>query len=324
MFEIGEALQDMLTTPTTPRRTKLLDHSVEQPQAFQATSTAHSAPAAPIPGESLTRHGSLRHARLVGSLVMEVRRYEDLRRAHGRLTRQVKGMCRYACDGDTKAGQALCAEALGEPKSELAINVLGMMLPYLEAMKPLEAALTITEKTIISLTKQLPIWKAWGANIKGLSARFLGLIIGEAHYPPGEFKSPAALWKRMGLAVIDGGRQTMAAGERGVMMGYCPRRRCLMWNVGNSLLKGGIAHGVARSIYGQLYMDRKAYELTRTDINLCAHNRAKRYVEKRLLRDLWRAWRAASGILTEGGDVKQAPGESLSSPVAKPDARDPS
>jgi hypothetical protein len=29
----------------------------------------------------------------------------------------------------------------------------------------------------------------------------------------------------------------------------------------------------------------------------------------------------ASGTLTEGGDAKQAPGESLSGPVAKPDAQ---
>lgn len=42
-----------------------------------------------------------------------------------------------------------------------------------------------------------------------------------------------------------------------------------------------------------LYDERKAYEAGRVETPAHAHNRAKRYIEKRLIRDLWRAWRAA-------------------------------
>ena len=62
---------------------------------------------------------------------------------------------------------------------------------------------------------------------------------------------------------------------------------------------GNSTGSVAINPWGALYVERKAYELAREVDGkpmtaMHAHNRAKRYVEKRLLRELWKAWRVAS------------------------------
>jgi len=69
--------------------------------------------------------------------------------------------------------------------------------------------------------------------------------------------------------------------------GYSPKRRSRMWNIGDALIKGN-----ADGIYRATYLKRKEYELARNPEmpKIHAHRRAQRYMEKRLLRDLWRAW----------------------------------
>ncbi len=103
----------------------------------------------------------------------------------------------------------------------------------------------------------------------------------------------------MGMAVIGGERQRRVAGEGAIEHGYVARRRSLMWNIGECLIKAQVRKDpadetkrIAIGSYGQVYLDRKAYEQTRTESLALAHNRAKRYMEKRLLRELWKAWRA--------------------------------
>jgi hypothetical protein len=139
--------------------------------------------------------------------------------------------------------------------------------------------------------------------VSGLGDFSLAGIIGECGgHAPGDFRSPAALWKRMGLAVIGDGRQRRVAGDAALEHGYSPTRRSLMWTVGECIIKAQVraekdADGTrtgSRAIgpYGALYLERKAYEAERVETAAHAHNRAKRYTEKRLLRDLWRAWRA--------------------------------
>jgi hypothetical protein len=113
------------------------------------------------------------------------------------------------------------------------------------------------------------------------------------------------VWKRMGMAVIDGGRQRRVAGDAALLHGYSPARRSIMWNIGACLIKaqvrsakdeeGNKLASTAIGPYGQLYIDRKAMEAERVDSAAHAHNRAQRYVEKRLLRDMWKAWRAMDG-----------------------------
>lgn len=260
-------------------------------------------------GEGQTRRGAQNAIALAGSLAIETRRYVDLRRAKARLDLQVKAMCRYACDGDTKAGQKLYAEIAKAPKSALAIDVAGMAVPYFKAMEPLDHAIEGIAKTIAKLGRQAPEWY-WAASVSGLSDRFLGLVIGELGATPGQFKSVSAVWKRMGLAVMSDGRQRRVTGDAALEHGYVARRRSLMWNIGESMIKQQVRKApedglpgsnasdddqarVAIGPYGEIYLERKAFELTRVESRAHAHNRAKRYMEKRLLRELWKASRAA-------------------------------
>lgn len=56
-----------------------------------------------------------------------------------------------------------------------------------------------------------------------------------------------------------------------------------MWNVGACIVKAG---GPLKEAYDA----RKVIEATKVETKAHAHNRAQRYIEKRFLRQLWRAW----------------------------------
>ena len=111
------------------------------------------------------------------------------------------------------------------------------------------------------------------------------------------------LWRRMGLDVNDQGGARKR--ESGVANGYSPKRRSIMWNVGDVLVKTN-----RDGPYRTLYLERKAYELAREPEMqpMRAHLRAQRFMEKRLLKDLWRAWRAATSPgMTPDADLSPSP-----------------
>jgi hypothetical protein len=223
---------------------------------------------------------------LVAELTVLKRRYDALRSAKQRLLLQALATCRSYAGGDKELG----AKLYRDPPPELA----AWLVPYSAAMAPLDVAIAEQEKLLTKLGKQLPVWD-WAAPILGLSSRFLAMVVAEAGTGPGDYRTPSALWKRMGLAVIDGQRQRKVAGEGAIEQGYVGRRRALLWNIGESIIRKQVRKGgVAIGELGQLYLDRKAYEAERAERPIVAHNRAKRYVEKRLLRELWKAWRAAT------------------------------
>ena len=77
-----------------------------------------------------------------------------------------------------------------------------------------------------------------------------------------------------------------------------------MWNRIDPLIKAQVSKvldesgedtgdRVGTGPYGKAYLDRKRYELERDPgmSKMHAHNRATRYMEKRLLKHLWQAWR---------------------------------
>jgi len=170
----------------------------------------------------------------------------------------------------------------------------------------LEAAAT---RAMTNLAKQLPV-AAWIDSIHGVGPKGLAIIIGEAG-DLGNYANPGKLWKRMGVAVIDGKRQggltKTAAKADWEVHGYNRVRRSRLYTIGDAMLKH------VKCPYRQIYLDRKAYESARAEADglivapavkipkakqaeyrSLGHidNRARRYVEKRLLKDLWRAWRA--------------------------------
>lgn len=249
----------------------------------------------------------------VGEIVAVYRRYEDFRRGRQRIELQAIATCRTVCGGDKVAGMKLYKA----PTDDVAL----WLSPYEAAMEPLTDAIKREEKLLTKLGKALPVAK-WADTVPGLSHRFLAAIVGECGIGPGEFKSVSALWKRMGMAVINGGRQRRVTGDAALEHGYVARRRALMWNIGDQVAvrqgirnpkddEGNSTGAVAINEWGALYLERKAYELAR-EIDgkpmtpMHAHNRAKRYVEKRLLRSLWQEWRRAQEILEPMGNPPAA------------------
>lgn len=163
-------------------------------------------------------------------------------------------------------------------------------------------------KEMERLAKSLPVWAAFGEGVRGFGARSLAVIVGEAG-DLGQYATKSKLWKRMGLAVMDGIRQgglsKNAGAEAWIAHGYNAKRRAMMFVIGDVLVKQG-------EHYRQVYLDRKQYERAMAVSNglIVApaakipekrkhefisdghiHRRAQRYMEKRLLRDLWKAWR---------------------------------
>lgn len=162
------------------------------------------------------------------------------------------------------------------------------------AREPFKAIERAAEKQMVALAQLLPAWEAFGKAIRGFGARNLAIIVGEAG-DLGGYATHSKLWKRMGLAVLDGVRQgglsKGASADDWIAHGYNRQRRSRMWNVGDPLIKGN-----RDGVYRTCYLARKKFELERDPEMkpIKAHRRAQRYMEKRLLRDLWRAWRRPS------------------------------
>jgi hypothetical protein len=165
------------------------------------------------------------------------------------------------------------------------------------------------EKRMEALGRQLPVW-LWVEGIRGFGPQGLAVVIGEAgdlsHYA-----TPAKLWKRMGLArvgdCIQGKPGPGATADDWIEHGYNPRRRSVMWNVGEALIKGNGSDGRYRRVYDE----RKLFEVAKAEAAGLqvvpsakipakrksefmsrghVHKRAQRYMEKRLLKHLWQAW----------------------------------
>lgn len=187
------------------------------------------------------------------------------------------------------------------------------------ARKPFDDIEAAATKEMERLASQLPAWTGWGIDIRGFSARGLAVIVGEAGNLS-NYATHSKLWKRMGVAVmgqgdgLDDHRQgapgTGASKDDWIAEGYSAKRRSRMFVIGDSFVKLGPSN--TPSFYQELYRARKAYEIARAqELGLIVapsakipakrkaefrsdghiHRRAQRYMEKRLLRDLWRAWR---------------------------------
>jgi hypothetical protein len=203
-------------------------------------------------------------------------------------------------------GVAKKGAAPGEDAADF-IEWRDVIAASIEARKPFDKIEAVTTKRMEELARQLPVWVEWGADVRGFGARSLAVIVGEAgdlsNYP-----KKGHLWKRMGLAVIDGVRQgglaKTAGAEAWIEHGYNRERRSRMFVIGDTLVKGG-------DEYRAVYLARKEYERSRaTAAGLIVapaakipakrkdefisdghiHRMAQRYMEKRLLRDLWQAW----------------------------------
>lgn len=183
------------------------------------------------------------------------------------------------------------------------------------SIAPLEDLKRDIEKRLEDLAKELPIYEWWKANVFKTSTLGLAVLIGEtgnlSHYPNDgrqKRRGPSCLYKRMGVAVIDGRRQGSPSSndtDEWIRHGYSPRRRAIMSFLGSALVR-------SKGQYYDIYLKRKQYEthrferqgkviviagkypkgIPKTECVPLAHidNRARRYTEKKLLKDMWKEW----------------------------------
>lgn len=220
-------------------------------------------------------------AAAVATVVDLWRQRVDLRRAEGRLNLQALAVCRRANDGDKALAQKAWAAIQAGREADPALATVTE--PYRQAMAGLNASATALEKELGRMVRPLAL-AAWGRGVRGLGELSIAGLIGEAAALPSHYKSVSAVWKRFGLAVIDGGRQRRVAdADAALRHGYAPQRRAFAYVLSTQLMRSQREGDPYRAIYDA----RKAYELARDIPKAHAHNRALRVMVKALLRDAW-------------------------------------
>ncbi|MFP1634114.1 hypothetical protein ACLB6G_20485 [Zhengella sp. ZM62] len=230
------------------------------------------------------------------------------KRAHLSLGAFIRTNLGWTKDGDAKANaeiRKLTSDMIdGKADRQDFAEIIEAALMAVDPFVKIEAD---CQKAMTKLAKKLPVWNAWGYAINGFGPVGLAMIVGEAG-DLSAYPKKGHLWKRMGLAVIDGTAQGRpgkgASASDWIARGYNPKRRSIIYQIGDSLIK-------KQSEYRDAYLERKAYERARAEmIGLQivpaakiprknadefmseghVHNRAQRYMEKRLLRDLHKQW----------------------------------
>lgn len=246
----------------------------------------------------------------LGIIVALWRQRQDLCRAKQRLDLQCQAVIRRYSDGDKAVAAKRWAAILKSADDPVA----AILMPYQMAMEPLEGSIHALELNYARMVRKLPLWTEWGKEVRGLGEGSMAGLIGEAARSPGDYRSVSALWKRMGLAVIDGGRQRKVAGDAALEHGYAPQRRAFCYVLSTSLMKAQLrsvkdedgkkaGESVAIGPYGELYLRRKAYELERGIPKAHAHNRAMRVMVKDLLKHCWVADRRATEQGSQAGNI---------------------
>lgn len=194
-----------------------------------------------------------------------------------KITKQAAKVVKYLFEGNDPEG--CCDERLALALSPIVAAAQQSLPAWLKLANE-------AEQDMCTLAADIPA-VSFVKDIRGFGITGFAQIVGEAGNLD-NYATWSKLWKRMGLAVMPDGkpqRKSLDA-EQALAMGYVPKRRSIMWRIGDSLIKGN-----KDGKYRKIYLARKLVEAGRTKTKMHAHRRAKRYMEKCLLKDLWRAWR---------------------------------
>jgi hypothetical protein len=227
---------------------------------------------------------------LIAEIVALWRRRQGLTRAKVRLELQAQAGIRFLCEGDKAEAAKLVKLAdndSDDPKAQIAAD---LMAPYRMAQEPLERSLSALDRQLTKLAKGLPIWP-YASSSRGLGALALAKIVGEAG-DLSKYRTVSAVWKRCGLAVIDGQRQRKVANAEAAMVhGYSPERRSVLYVVAECLFKSQ-GTGDNSGPYRLIYDASKAKHLAKEGIApIVAHKRALREMTKEMLKRLAVEWR---------------------------------
>lgn len=111
------------------------------------------------------------------------------------------------------------------------------------------------EKRLEPLAEQLPVWAGWARDVPGLGAISVLGVVAECpemhlmidHHPKRGWLGPSKVWKRFGLAVINGRRQHKTRDkDEAEEQGLCPRRKALAYVISGTLVQYGSPY---RAVY---------------------------------------------------------------------------
>lgn len=274
-----------------------------------ATTLPHREPYDPAP-----------HADTIAEVVKLHRLRQDMIKAQTKLVLQAMASVRFMThqDGDWDSDESKAAAR--KRADDLYRNVAKdedhelhpHVSPYLQAMEPLEARRAALEKALVKAVKRLPVY-TFVKDTNGFGDVSFATIVGECG-DIGNYRSVSAVWKRLGLAVFDGKRQgnpgAGATAEDWIRHGYNKQRRSVSWNARNQIIGGmgmwrpAMGDDLADATYYQrVFAERARYEADKLGMPVTASAkgkesyrkhvtaRAMRYTEKRLLRELYKAWR---------------------------------
>ncbi len=231
--------------------------------------------------------------RFADPLIMEIREVwrqrQDMVRAQMKLTLQSRAILRRLT-GSKDEAERLWKSLNGTQAHPLCPVASVLIGPLQLASQPLEEFRHRHELVLNRLGKRLPIAHL-ADTIRGINHGTLARMVAEIGDFTAYEKGIAGIWKRAGLAVIDGERQRKKSeADAALRHGYAPHRHAVFWNVSQALLKAQGKDDTAGP-YRLIYDARVAYERPRCDRPIIAHNRAMRYMLKRLLRDIWQEWK---------------------------------
>lgn len=203
----------------------------------------------------------------------------------------------------------------GEPLelTETELKALDQHMEFMNIVKQnkmlWEMFIEPTKKEMERLASLLPAF-SFVAETKGLGVLTFAKIIAETGNLDG-YPSPFKMWKRLGLAVIEGQRQRHVANDKklNTRMGYNKNRRSMAFLSGESMIKlnwdahttmdddGQKVRERVPLKYRAIYDKRKVHEeeMSPELTPKHRHRRAQRYMEKRLLKDIWVAWNRETG-----------------------------
>ena len=237
---------DALTDPITEHSIDIASASHDDVIAAIRSDEAHAADARNAVGEASAV--SPEAAAAIATIVDKWRTRQALHRAEKALILQGKALSRSLQRAKSKEEAASAFDnflAGKEPTGDIETDL--MLLP---AFAPFSASIAhfrdvrkTVEKEMVKAVRKAPAYD-WVKSVRGFGELNYVAIIGETcgsmQGDLSTYNSVAALWKRMGLAVIDGGRQRRVSNaEEALVHGYNPSRRAVAYLLGDCLIRAG-------------------------------------------------------------------------------------
>lgn len=219
---------------------------------------------------------------------------------------------------------------IAEDEAEVAAALAGDVMVFAAMRGPAELQRKTIEADMRRAARLFPAWQEWGQGVRGFGELGFAVIVAEAG-DIGGYATVSKLWKRLGLAVINGERQQKKTdADLAAAHGYNPRRRAEMYAViadplfrqqwrGADEETGRLAGPTGP--YGEVYAREKAKAAPRIEATseltgkekwapLRVDRHARRLMTKALIRDLWRVWHGLPPRGQHADDSEIGPAES--------------